>query len=111
MMCRNCGMENALLTDMNCWHCHKPLLRKVGQISDRTTKTPPPGSLQPDCSARTVEDDLRLKLYKAATEYGKYILGDEIDYDKAMRVADELEAAAEAFAERAPNDRTEPPAN
>lgn len=52
------------------------------------------------CSVRSREDDLRIKLYKAATEYGQYIVGDEIDYDKAMRVAGELESAADAFAER-----------
>lgn len=24
-MCKNCGMENALETDLNCWHCKKPM--------------------------------------------------------------------------------------
>jgi hypothetical protein len=24
-MCKNCGMENALETDVNCWHCKQPM--------------------------------------------------------------------------------------
>ena len=26
MICDNCGMENALASDVNCWHCGKPVL-------------------------------------------------------------------------------------
>lgn len=29
MMCKNCGMENALSTDTKCWHCGKLLLAPV----------------------------------------------------------------------------------
>ena len=25
MICDNCGMENALASDVNCWHCGKPV--------------------------------------------------------------------------------------
>ncbi len=24
-MCENCGMENALQSDVNCWHCKQPM--------------------------------------------------------------------------------------
>lgn len=29
MMCKNCGMENALQTDKECWHCGKPLFAEA----------------------------------------------------------------------------------
>jgi len=29
MMCKNCGMENALSTDKQCWHCGKPLFAEA----------------------------------------------------------------------------------
>lgn len=28
-MCKNCGMENALETDVNCWHCKQPMANWV----------------------------------------------------------------------------------
>lgn len=29
MMCKNCGMENAMPTDIECWHCGKPLFAEA----------------------------------------------------------------------------------
>lgn len=28
-MCKNCGMENAMPTDLECWHCAKPLFAEA----------------------------------------------------------------------------------
>lgn len=54
-------------------------------------------------SARTPDDALRIELYNAAVAYAGYITGESSDYDQAMAVAQRLEDAADAFAERAQN--------
>ena len=47
------------------------------------------------------DEKLRSNLYQAACQYASYIRSDKIDFAEAMRVANELEEAADAFADRA----------
>lgn len=51
-------------------------------------------------AARTPEDEARIELYNAATEYGQMINTTKHDLDEVMRIAQRLEDAAEAFAEK-----------
>lgn len=46
------------------------------------------------------EMTLRVDLYNAAVAYAIYVMGDESNFDRAMSVANRLEEAAEAFADR-----------
>jgi hypothetical protein len=51
-------------------------------------------------AARTPEDEARIELYNAATEYGQMINSTKHDLDEVMRIAQRLEDAAEAFVEK-----------
>jgi hypothetical protein len=64
------------------------------------TQTSSPSLAPVSGSVRSRPGDLRFALYKAATEYALYIISDDVNYEKAMKVAGDLEAAADAFATR-----------
>ena len=46
MKCKNCGMENAMPTDVNCWNCGKPLSDEQTAVS---TSSPETGSIHLVC--------------------------------------------------------------
>lgn len=79
-----------------------PNTKERKEAAERIEKTI--ASLPPATgSARTSEDALRIELYNAAVAYAGYVTGESSDFDRAMGVAQRLEDAADAFAERAQN--------
>lgn len=67
----------------------------VGQPTSEAQLAAPDGY-----AARTHEDNVRVELYNAAVAYAQYVMSDDHDYDSAMKVAQRLEDAADAFANR-----------